>query len=164
MVTPYEQIDRKLKALRPLAHMARPAKGWVRAIRDGLGMTTKQLGKRMGVSQPRITALEQAELTGGVTLESLARAAEALGCRVVYAFVPLVPLADTLQARAKEIADRQLASVDQTMRLEAQGVSNAKAREDMRRQLMDNLLRRPAQQVVHELPTHLFSRQIGRAP
>lgn len=144
MVTPYEQIDRKLKALRPLAHTARPAKGWVRAIRDGLGMTTKQLGKRMGVSQPRITALEQAEASGGVTLESLERAAEALGCRVVYAFVPLIPLADTLQARAKEIADRQLASVDQTMRLEAQGVSNAKAREDMRRQFTENLLHHPA--------------------
>lgn len=144
MVTPYEQIDRKLKDLRPLAHTARPAKGWVRAIRDALGMTTKQLGKRIGVSQPRITALEQAEVSGGVTLDSLERAAEALGCRVVYAFVPLVPLADTLEARAKEIADRQLAAVEQTMRLEAQGISNARVREGMRRQLMENLLRHPA--------------------
>jgi len=144
MVTPYEQLDRKLKPLRPLVDMTRPAKGWVRAIRDGLGMTTKQLGKRIGVSQPRITALEQAEASGNVTLESLERAAEALGCRVVYALVPLVPLADTFKARAREVADRQLAAVDQTMRLEAQGVSNAKAREDMRRQFMENLLRHPA--------------------
>src|SRR5262245_3319142 len=100
MVTPYQQIDRKLKRFRPLADATRPAKGWVRAIRDGMGMTAKQLGKRMGVSQPRITALEKAEATGSITLESLERAAEALGCRVVYALVPDRPLAETLEARA----------------------------------------------------------------
>ncbi len=144
MVTAHEQIDRKLKDIRPLTQMLRPAKGWVRAIRDGLGMTTRQLGARMGVSQPRVTALEKAEATGNITLESLERAAEALGCRVVYALVPGVPLGETLEMRARQIADRQLAAVDQTMRLEAQGVADRETQSDLRRQLMEKLLHRPA--------------------
>jgi predicted DNA-binding mobile mystery protein A len=139
-----EQIDRKLKALRPLAQTVRPARGWVRAIRDALGMTTKQLGKRMGVSQPRIVMLEKAEATGNITLESLERAAEAMGCRVVYAFVPRVRLTAMLQEQAHKTAERHLESVEQTMRLEGQGVSNPKLRAGMRKKLVEDLMQRPA--------------------
>ena len=48
---------------------------------NALGMTTAQYGKRLGVSQPRIVELEKSEQEGGVTLNTLQRAAEALGCR-----------------------------------------------------------------------------------
>lgn len=144
MVTPYEQLDKKLKPLKPLALGIRPTKGWVRAIRDALGMTTKQLGQRMGVSQPRIIKLEKAEANASITLESLERAARALGCRVVYALVPEQPLADTLRSRALKIAKQQIASFDQTMRLEAQGVSDVKVRDDIMKKLIAELMRRPA--------------------
>ena len=132
MVTHHEQLDRRLETLRPLAEAPMPARGWVRAIRNTLGMTTKQLAARMGVSQPRIIKLEKSEIDRSITLESLERAAEALGCRVIYALIPERPLGETLNERANKIAEQQLASVAQTMRLEAQGVTNTKVRDGLR--------------------------------
>src|SRR6266849_5742373 len=109
-------LDKRFASLRPLTENARPPKGWLRAIRDALGMTSAQFARRLGVSQPRIIELEQSEVSGGVTLNTLQRAAEALGCRFVYALVPEQPLEDTVRARAKLIAARQLAAVEHTMR------------------------------------------------
>ena len=107
-------------------------------------MTTAQLGARMKVRQPRIVELEKAEVSGNITMRSLERAAEALGCRVVYALVPLKPLTTTLEERAVQIAERQLSSVEQSMRLEAQGVDDEEQRKRTRQRLVHELLRRPA--------------------
>jgi predicted DNA-binding mobile mystery protein A len=137
-------LDKRFAALRPLAKGARPPKGWLRAIRDALGMTTAQFARRLGVSQPRIIELEKSELTGGVTLHTLQRAAEALGCRLVYALVPERPLAETVRDRANLVAERQLAPVEHTMRLEDQAVADTKAGAELRRRAIEDLLRRPA--------------------
>jgi predicted DNA-binding mobile mystery protein A len=98
----------------------------------------------LGVSQPRIIELEQSEVSGGVTLNTLQRAAEALGCRLVYVLIPEKPLAETVSARAELIAERQLKAVEQTMRLEDQSVKDTTAAKELRRQFVDELLRRPA--------------------
>lgn len=137
-------LDARFADLRPLAAIHRPPKGWIRAIRDALGMTTAQLAKRLGVSQPRVVELEQSEVSGSVTLHTLQRAAEALGCRFVYALIPEKPLAETVRTRAEAVAQRQLASVQQTMRLENQSVSDKAVSDRLRDQLMEELLRRPA--------------------
>lgn len=137
-------LDKRFRTLRPLAGISRPPKGWLRAVRDALGMTTAQLGHRMDVTQPRIVELEKAELSGNVTLHSLQRAAEAMGCRVVYAVVPDRPLADVVRSRAHRLAERQLASVRHTMDLEDQAVKDKRANERLRKQLVEELLRRPA--------------------
>jgi predicted DNA-binding mobile mystery protein A len=107
-------------------------------------MTTAQFARRLGVSQPRIIELEKSEVTGGVTLHTLQRAAEALGCRLVYALVPERPLAETVRDRAKLVAEGQLASVEHTMRLEDQAVADTKARAELRRRSIESLLARPA--------------------
>jgi len=137
-------LDKRFAALRPLAKGPRPPKGWLRAIRDALGMTTAQLGKRLGVSQPRIVELEQSEVSGSVTLNTLQRAAEALGCRLVYALVPERPLADTVRERAELIAARRTGAVAQSMRLEGQAVTNKEVAKELHRQQVEQLLRRPA--------------------
>src|SRR5271168_4983218 len=111
-------LDSRFAALRPLLKSQRPPKGWLRAIRDALGMTTAQYGKRLGVSQPRIVELEQSEVSGSVTLNTLQRAAEALGCRLFYVLVPEKPLAETVRERAEFVANRQSSAVEHTMRLE----------------------------------------------
>jgi predicted DNA-binding mobile mystery protein A len=144
MVAASEQLDKRFRELGPLSHAARPPRGWIRAIRDAFGMTTAQLGKRMGVRQPRIIELEKAEVSGNITMQSLERAAEALGCRVVYALVPLKPLTATLEERALQAAERQLSAVEQSMRLEAQGVDDEAQRKQTRQRLADDLLRKPA--------------------
>lgn len=137
-------LDERFAALRPLTNSARPPKGWLRAVRNALGMTTAQFAQRLGVSQPRIVELEQSEASGGVTLNTLQRAAEALGCRLVYALVPDRSLADTVRERAELIAERQSSAVEHTMRLEDQAVTSKQAGKDLRRQRIEDLMRRPA--------------------
>jgi hypothetical protein len=63
---------------------------------------------------------------------------------LVYALIPEKRLADSVKGRASIMADRQLASVDQTMRLEAQGVTSKARQKEAHQQLVDGLLRRPA--------------------
>ena len=137
-------LDKRFIPLRSLVKTARPPKGWLRAIRDALGMTTAQLGKRLGVSQPRIVELEQSEVSGSVTLNTLQRAAEALGCRFVYALVPERPLAETVRERADLIASRQLSAVAQSMKLEDQEVKNKDVTKELHRRAVEQLLRRPS--------------------
>ena len=72
-------------------HLAVPVKGWIKAIRDSLGMTAAQLANRMGISQSTLTAMEKAEARGAIQLSSLRRAAEAMNCTLVYALVPNDP-------------------------------------------------------------------------
>ncbi|MFX8385628.1 hypothetical protein ABTL78_19675, partial [Acinetobacter baumannii] len=77
-------------------------------------------------------------------MQTLQRAAEALGCRVVYALVPERPLADVVRQRAEAVADRQVAAVRHTMRLEGQGVDDKRAAGALRRRAVEQLLQRPA--------------------
>ena len=145
MVAAYQQLDKRFARLKPLTiEAARPPRGWIRAIREAIGMTTGQLAKRLGVHQPRVVELEHGEAAGNITVKSLERAAQALGCRLVYAFVPEEPLADTIRKRASVIAEQQLDSVEQSMRLEAQGVDDNALRHEAHRALVEKLLRRPA--------------------
>ncbi|PWE81655.1 hypothetical protein XF30_10560 [Bradyrhizobium sp. SUTN9-2] len=137
-------LDRRFATLRALSHAQRPSKGWIRAIRDALGMTTAQYAKRLGVSQPRIVELEKSEQGGSVTLNTLQRAAEALGCRLVYVLVPERPLAEVVTKRAADIAERQSRAIEQTMRLEDQAVENNQAARALREQAIEDLLKRPA--------------------
>jgi predicted DNA-binding mobile mystery protein A len=137
-------LDKRFSSLRSLAKTQRPPKGWLRAIRDALGMTTAQYARRLGVSQPRIVELEKSEQSGSVTLNTLQRAAEALGCRLFYVLVPERPLAEVVTGRAKLIAERQSKAVEHTMRLEDQAVKDKGAARALRRQMTEELLRRPA--------------------
>jgi predicted DNA-binding mobile mystery protein A len=60
-------------------------------------MTMAQLARRLDVSQPRIVAIERAEVSGAISLATLERAAEALGCSLVYALVPRASLEKTVE-------------------------------------------------------------------
>jgi predicted DNA-binding mobile mystery protein A len=137
-------LDQRFKAIRPITKIQRPPKGWLRAIRDALGMTTAQLGRRLEVSQPRIVELEKSEVSGSVTLNTLQRAAEALGCRLVYVLVPEKALAEVVHKRAEEVADRRSSAVEHTMRLEDQAVSDKKAARELRERVIEELMRHPA--------------------
>lgn len=114
------QLDKRLSPLRHSESLARPPRGWIRAIREALGMTSKQLGARIGVSQPRATKIEQAESDGTITLETLRRAAQAMDCKLVYAFVPRAPLQELVEARARSRARSILEAISHSMALEDQ--------------------------------------------
>ena len=118
-----KNLDKRLNSLRNSEGILRPPKGWVRAIREALGMTTVQLGKRIGVTQSRAFAIEKAEVSGRITLESLERAAHALDCRLVYALIPREPLEILAEERALQRARNQLKSTSHSMALEDQRVN-----------------------------------------
>ena len=97
-----------------------PPKGWIRAIRDALGMSGVQLAKRLKVSPQTVEAMEKSEAAGTIQLNTLKRAAEALDCTLVYALVPRTSLEDNVRNRARQIATTALARVSHTMKLEDQ--------------------------------------------
>jgi predicted DNA-binding mobile mystery protein A len=131
--TARRQLDKRFISLHTMEPFVRPPRGWLKAIREALGMTTAQLGQRLGVVQSRVIAIEQAEAKGTITLNSLEKAAQALDCRLVYALVPRQPLEDMIQQRASLLAKSRLKSTGHTMALEAQGVDAADESEQLKR-------------------------------
>ena len=117
-----KHLERRLAPLRKTNDLVRPPRGWIKAIRESLGMTTAQLAQRIGLSQPRIPQMEKREADDSLTLKSLRHVAEGLNCTLVYALVPNEPLDDMLRDRASQIADRQLARTNHTMKLENQAL------------------------------------------
>ncbi len=120
-----QRLDKRLSAFKPESRLAVPPKGWIRAIRDALGMSALQLGTRIGVKPQSVADLEKSEAYGTIQLKTLRKAAEALDCTLVYALVPNSSLEDAVQTRAREIARKELARIGHTMDLEAQGLSHA---------------------------------------
>ncbi len=137
-----KSLDKRLNSLRNSDSLARPPKGWVRAIREALGMTTAQLGKRIGVTQSRAFDIEKSEVSGKITLESLERAAHALDCRLVYALVPRASLGSLAEERALKLARKKLKATSHSMALEDQSV-NREDEEFQIKELAKRLLEKP---------------------
>jgi len=135
-----KHLERRLAPLRNQPDFMRPPRGWMRAVREALGMTTRQLAQRIGKSQSAVVEMEKSEARDTVSLAILRQAAEALGCTLVYALVPNRPIEDTLRARASELASQRLARASHTMVLENQALGPA-AREAERERLIEQFLR-----------------------
>lgn len=141
-----KQLDRQLARVRR-AHSPRPTRGWIRTIREALGMSGRQLAERMGISPPSLVRIEKAEPGGRTTLRTLERAADAMDCDLVYAFVPR---GTTLEAlvweRARAVAEKIVDDVAANMSLENQSVD-------------DSFRKREAHRIAAEL-VRLMSREI----
>ena len=118
-----KHLDRRLTPLRKTQDLARPARGWIKAIREALGMTTAQLAERMGVAQTRVSRIEKDEIGSAVTLRTLRLAAEAMNCTLVYALVPNEELEQFVRHRAAALTNERLSRTHHTMQLENQALS-----------------------------------------
>lgn len=116
------QLDVRLGNLHPLVPLAAPPRsGWLKAVRESLGMTAEQLGQRLGgISKQSVLKLEAGEQRRTATLGSLERAAKALGCQLVYAIVPEESLEKQLDRRTRQVARNSLLRTGHSMRLEGQ--------------------------------------------
>lgn len=114
-----------------------PPRGWVRAIRDALGMSTREFAARLGATSSYVSKLEANEASAAITLDTLQRAAAALGCRVEYVLVPDRPLDDIVMEQARRKAREILAPVGHTMALEDQHVDLDEDLETLARDLVD---------------------------
>ncbi len=135
-----EQLDATFKKLNDIRTYQPPVKGWLRSIREALGMSGKQMGERMGVSQPRIVQMEKDEISGAITLKSMRQAAEAMDCVFVYSVVPRVSLEETIRNQAQKVAEKRFSRTSHTMLLENQQVSSEE-RQKMLQSKVDDLVR-----------------------
>lgn len=120
-------LDERFKELGAVRRYAAPVRGWIKAVREALGMTTAQLAKRLKVKQPTLVAIEQSEVKGSIELATLRRVAEALDCTLIYAFVPNKPLETMVRDRARLFARRRRGPVEHSMLLEDQAVTGKDA-------------------------------------
>ena len=116
------QLDNRLSSLRSLDFPAVPRIGWVRSIRNALGMTATALGRRVGMTSGGVRKLEDAEADEAITLSTLRKMADALDCELHYVLVPRKPLQVQLNDQARGLAKKRLHLVGQTMALEDQAV------------------------------------------
>lgn len=142
-----QQLDKTLSAYAIAKQTNQPIKGWVRAIREALGMSGKQLANRLNVSQPRIPKLEQDEVSGVVSLKTMRQAAEAMDCVFVYAIVPRTSLEETVRTQALAVAATRMQRVSHTMLLEAQSLSAEEHRAS---------LDASVEELVREMPKELW--------
>ena len=129
-----DQLDKKLTILRSFTSSGTPQSGWIRSIREALGLSSVELGKKTGLDQSRISRLESAEKSGNLKISSLQKIAKGLNMQFVYGFVSESTLEEIVRARAKAIAIARMKRLNDTMRLEKQGLSDEdknKALEDM---------------------------------
>jgi predicted DNA-binding mobile mystery protein A len=137
-----EQLDETLKQFGSLKTLVPPRKGWIRAIRDALGMTGEQLAQRLQVKRQRVSRIEHDEALGKVTLKTLQGVAEAMDCVFVYGIVPRHSLEQIVRHRARSLAEKRIARSNQMMRLEQQELSDkekAKVLDDLIKDIMDNM-------------------------
>lgn len=129
-----EQLDKKIGFLKSFSSSGIPEQGWIKTLREALGLSASQLGKKVGIDQSRISRLENAEKDGSLKLASLQKIAQGLNMKFVYGFVPEDTLEEMVRTQAKRIALKRMKRLSNTMSLEEQGLSvdeQTKALEDM---------------------------------
>jgi predicted DNA-binding mobile mystery protein A len=116
-----EQLDKQLLGLNKFSKT--PPGGWIKTLREALGMTTIQLAKRIKVDPSRISRMEQAEIDQNLKLSTMEKLADGLGMKFVYGFVPKDSLENTVRSQARKLALKRMERLDHTMRLELQNLS-----------------------------------------
>jgi len=118
------QLDRTLNAARNLP--PRPKGGWIASLREALGLSLAEVGRQVRVPRQNVQQYERAEATDRITLGTLRRAANAMGCELVYVLVPKSgSFAELAERSARESAARDVERVVHTMALEDQKPANA---------------------------------------
>lgn len=136
------QLDRSYDRIRKLSITA-PRTGWLRTIREALGMSMPQLGNRLGLPRQAVDALEKREVSGAVTLNTLREAAAALDADLVYAIVPRQSLARTIETQARRKALAELRRIAHTMHLEDQAVDSKEVSQQVKERTTELLQTRP---------------------
>lgn len=134
-----EQLTHSLKPFSGLAKVGRPHSGWIKAIREALGMSMAALAGRIGVHKSRISKIEQDEIEGNLTIKTMQKVADGLNCNFVYGFIPRSSLENTVNQHAFLKASKEVDKLMQTMSLEAQDIPDSE-REKLLNQITAQIL------------------------
>lgn len=114
------QVQATVDAFAVLTARHAPPRGWLKLIRETLGLTERQQAIRLGISAPTLHKCEQSEADERISLKQLRKLADGLDCELVYALVPRTPLAEVVEKRAYSIAGQEVEAVAHSMTLEGQ--------------------------------------------
>lgn len=142
-------LDQKLLQYSKI-NFAVPKNGWIKAIREALGMTTAQLGERMKIAASNITILENREIKKTTTLETMERAATAMGCKFVYALIPDLSLEEVVRTQAKKSAKALIQEINHHMKLEKQKVNS-----EVENEQVDDL----AEEIINKMDSRLWRKE-----
>lgn len=118
-----QQMDALLSSWKSAQLCARPKSGWVRAVRETLGMSAAAFARRLGISHAGVRKLEASEASDVITLATLRKLAQALDCELQYALVPRTSLTQQIQDRAHAVANEKLLPIAYSMALEDQAMN-----------------------------------------
>lgn len=133
--------DKKFHQIREiLAITDKPAQGWIKTMREILGITMAQLANQLKITQPRVANMEKNEQN--LKISTLEKIADALNCKFVYMFIPNDRIEYILYEQAKKKALKILNKVNQNMSLENQLANTDEILEDLIQDLLANNLTR----------------------
>lgn len=114
-------------AFASLQKVAKPPTGWIKAIRNAVGMSMLQLGNRLSITKQSVQDMESREKDGTISIKALREAARALDMQLVYGFVPNDGSLEALiERKAKDLATQIVMRTNNSMKLEDQ--ENSKQR------------------------------------
>jgi len=143
-----QQLNEKLAQLTVLQQVIVPPIGWIKAIRNGIGMSMEQLGKKLSITKQGVMDIEKREKEGAVTIKSMQELAKALDLKFVYGFVPNAgSLEQMIETRALEIATKIVERTSTTMKLEDQ--ANSKER-------IEKAIKERASEIINRTPKILW--------
>ncbi len=115
------QIDRSLEPFAGTQAVSRPRRGWLRSLREALGISMREVARRMRKTPQTVASFEKSEAADRITLQTLRHYAEAMDCELVYAIVPKTGSLKQLGEKcARQKAERDVRAVEHTMALEDQ--------------------------------------------
>lgn len=122
-----QQLNGKMLAFASLQKVAPPPTGWIKAIRNAIGMSMLQLGNRLSITKQSVQDMESREKDGSISIKALREAARALDMQLVYGFVSNDGSLEALiDRKAKELATQIVMRTNNSMKLEDQ--ENSKQR------------------------------------
>lgn len=115
-----DQVRRLLGNTEALRAIHGPSDGWLRAIREALGLPIRALAARAGLSNTAALSAERNEARGTISINQLRRMADALDCELVYALVPRRDLSTVVGEQAEKLAREEVLAVAHSMSIENQ--------------------------------------------
>ena len=122
-----KQLDTLIEMFPHTDQVTRPQRGWLRAIREALGISQQEVATATQIRRESLIGFEKAEASDRITLRNLRRIADAMGCELVYAIVPKSGSIEELaEQRMRSQATKRVLSVERTMALENQASGGVK--------------------------------------
>ena len=122
-----QQLNSKMLSFTEVQKITPPPIGWIKAVRNAIGMSLLQLGNRLSITKQSVQDMERREKDGSITIKSLREVASALDMNLIYGFVPKDGSLDALiERKAKNLATQIVLRTNNSMKLEDQ--ENSKQR------------------------------------